>query len=84
MTLRNVIRDPSLMRGAKIVQKENVVTVGDHVFECSTKEIANRVWSLLSQAKFAYGITARGQAKSRQHFDFGGGNSSATGWTNHN
>ena len=82
--LRKIIRDPSLMSGQKIIRKENVVTVGDYTFECSSVEVAKKLDCRLIMAKFAWGMTTRGKAQSRENFSFGKGHGTSTGWTQHN
>ena len=82
--LRTLLRDPSLMSGHRVRRNENIVSVGDHQFICSSVETAKKLDARLTSAKFAWGMTTRGQAKSRELFDFGDGNGSATGWTQHN
>ena len=53
-------------------------------FEFDTIEDAKSADSALTCAKFAWGMTNRGNAQSRENFDFGGGNGTSTGWTQHN
>lgn len=82
--IRNILRDPSLMNGHKVVRKDNVVTVGEYEFVCSSVDTAKKLDCRLSVARFAWGMTTRGQAKSREHISVGSGKTSATGWTQHN
>ena len=82
--MQEYIDDPSLLRNKKITQESNIVKIDEEKFEFETVDEAKKAWSDLTSAKVAWGMTTRGEAQSRENFNFGGNSGTSTGWTQHN